>query len=144
MRNVELGEKTPHAIEDAETSLLWARDDTRYRAGHFRCSIRGVADRLLLQAGAEYVEQLAEHLELSDTGVLAKERYGYDGQVELIALTNKPSSNVNIGRALACRYIQSNRKSPDESKNIGDGPDVSSALHADEVVDLDLINAGEL
>lgn len=58
-----------HHKRSVDTSLLQASDYTIHRAFHVRRSIRGVADQLLLPAGAEDVEQLAEHLELYDTGV---------------------------------------------------------------------------
>ena len=84
------------------------------------------------------------HLGLSDTGVRAKERDRYDVQVEQLALPNKSNSNVNTGRALSCRCIQSDQKCPDRSENVGDCLEVSSALHADGGGKLGLIHAGEL
>ena len=64
--------------ESAETSLLQASDDTRYRADPVWRSIRGGADQMILSAGAEDVEQFSEHLELRDDGVRVKQQGGYD------------------------------------------------------------------
>ena len=64
----------------------------------------------MLPARAKDVEMLAEHLKMSDTGVPAIERDGYDVQVEQLVLPNKPNSNVNIGSALACRCTEAIEK----------------------------------
>ena len=61
-----------------------------------------------------------------------------------LALPNKPNSNVNIGRALAFKCIQSDLKYPEDFENVGDDLEVGSALHADERGDLGLVRAGEL
>ena len=45
---------------------------------------------------------------------------------------------------MAFRCIQSDLKCPEESKNVGDSQEVSSALHANEGGDLGLIHAGEI
>ncbi|CAI5702650.1 hypothetical protein KXD40_009467 [Peronospora effusa] len=103
---VELLAET-HAIVPTKASLLQASDDTIYRAGHVWRFFRRGANHLLIPAGTKDVEKLAERLELSDTGVRAKKRDGYDVQVEELPLPRKPNSNANIGRAFACKCIQS-------------------------------------
>ena len=60
-----------------------------------------------------------------------------------LALQNQPISNVNIGRALACRCIRSDRKRPDQSENVGDGLIDSGTLHADKRASFGLIHAGK-
>ena len=73
-----------------------------------------------------------------------KEWDGYDVQVKELALPNKLNSVVNIGRALACRCIQSERKRPDQYENVGVGLIVGGTLHADKSGNLGVIHAGRI